>query len=399
MRRRIPLALAIVLSIGLFVTSNVLAREAFELMGEDAGGFLLFVNALNVMAVTSIAVGVLIRLRVRSNVIGILLIVGALGVQAVFATFPLAIAISSTGRPLDGLLGLVSGYANIAIIPAMFVLFPAVVVLFPDGHPPGPRWRVPFGAVVAVLAVGVGLQLVSPWAPSSGLSFPNPVAIPGVPAAASEIGVALATGALFAGFALAVAAIVSRFRRAGPVERAQIKWLVAAITLMAIVFPLSFGTDIESEVIDLVSVAIGCLTPIAIGVAILRYRLYEIDRLVSRTVSWTLVTGALAAVFVALLLGLQALLADVFQGGTVAVATSTLVAAALFQPLRAPVQRAVDRRFDRARVDGEHLADVFAQRLSAEVDLDTLAADLRTTAGLAVRPTSATIWLAVRSPR
>jgi hypothetical protein len=397
---RLGLVLAIVLSIGLLIASNLVIREAFAIMGEQAGGFGLFVNALNVLALTSIAVGVVIRLRVHANRIGILLIVGALGVQAVFVSWPLAIALSVSSGPASGLLGAISIYANIAVVPALFLLFPAVGVLFPDGRLPGPRWRLPFWAIVGLMGIGAGLSIVAPWDQSDQLPFGNPLALPGVPAGVAEVGGGLSAGALFAGFALAVAAIVVRFRRAGPVERAQIKWLVAAITLMAIAFPVSFGTDIGSELVDIVAVGIGCLTPIAIGIAILRYRLYEIDRLVSRTVSWAIVTGGLLLVFGVMMIGLQALLADLTtQGGTVAVAVSTLVAASLFQPLRQHVQRAVDRRFDRVRYDAERTAEAFAQRLSTEVDLATLTAELRATAGRAVRPATASIWLAERGPR
>ena len=112
--------------------------------------------------------------------------------------------------------------------------------------------------------------------------------------------------------------------------------------------------------------------PITIGIAILRYRLYEIDRLISRTIGWALVTGILVAVFALLVVALQAALTPVTDESTLAVAASTLVAFALFQPLRRRVQRAVDRRFDRARYDGQRTTAVFADRVRNEVDLVTL---------------------------
>ena len=133
--------------------------------------------------------------------------------------------------------------------------------------------------------------------------------------------------------------------------------------------------------------------PLAIGIAVVRYRLYEIDRIISRTIGWALVTGLLVAVFIGGVLALQALLADFTQGQTLAVAASTLVAFALFQPVRRRVQRAVDRRFDRARYDGERTAAAFAERLRDEVDLVTLAAELQGTVGAAVRPTISSLWL------
>jgi hypothetical protein len=132
---------------------------------------------------------------------------------------------------------------------------------------------------------------------------------------------------------------------------------------------------------------------------VLRYRLYEIDRVISRSVSWGIVTGILVLTFAGLVIGLQALLDGFTQRETLAVAASTLVAFALFQPVRRRVQRSVDRRFDRARYDAERTAQGFASRLRAEVDLDTLARELEATASQAVRPTRAAIWLAGRAAR
>ena len=133
--------------------------------------------------------------------------------------------------------------------------------------------------------------------------------------------------------------------------------------------------------------------PIAIGIAVTRYRLYEIDRIISRTIGWAIVTGALVAVFVGLVVTLQGALASVADQGTLAVAISTLVAFALFQPLRRRVQRAVDRRFDRARYDGELTAAAFAGRLRNEVDLEGLEADITATVAFALHPATASIWV------
>ncbi len=135
----------------------------------------------------------------------------------------------------------------------------------------------------------------------------------------------------------------------------------------------------------------------AIGIAILRYHLYDIDRIISRTVSWAVITAMLVAVFVGGVLGLQAALAGVTQAQTLAVAASTLLAFALFQPIRGRVQRAVDRRFDRARYDSQRTVDAFADRLRSNVDLESLGTSLSATAADAVRPTSAWVWLRYRA--
>ena len=133
--------------------------------------------------------------------------------------------------------------------------------------------------------------------------------------------------------------------------------------------------------------------PIAIGIAVTRYRLYEIDRLISRGLSWAVLSGLLLAVYAGAVLVLQGVLGGVTQGETVAVAGSTLLAAALFQPLRRRIQAVVDRRFNRARYDAERTAVDFAERLRGEVDVDHLQSALARTAGDAVNPDGVGVWL------
>jgi 4-amino-4-deoxy-L-arabinose transferase-like glycosyltransferase len=175
---------------------------------------------------------------------------------------------------------------------------------------------------------------------------------------------------------------------------------VAAVVLNSVLFPLSYFFEFGPDaLLDAVSVLAGCLIPVAIGIAVLRYHLYDIDRLISRTVSWSLVTAGVVAVFALLVVGLQAALAGFTQGETVAVALSTIVAAALFQPARRRVQQAIDRRFDRGRYDANLTAAAFAERLRNDLDLDAVTNELHTTVGLAVRPTTAGIWLIERGPR
>ena len=206
-------------------------------------------------------------------------------------------------------------------------------------------------------------------------------------------------------FVGAFAAVAVRFRRGTSVERQQIKWLLAVALVVAVAFPIAFigGVLSANSVVANVAIYVGFVAlvalPLAIGVAILRYRLYEIDRLVSRTIGWAVVSAVLAAVFVALVVTLQAVLAPLTKENTLAVAASTLIAFALFQPLRRRVQRAVDRRFDRARYDGQRTADAFAERLRNEVDLGTIRESLTATAAAAVRPTGSTLWLRSRSAR
>ena len=135
------------------------------------------------------------------------------------------------------------------------------------------------------------------------------------------------------------------------------------------------------------------LVPLSVGVAVVRYRLYDIDRLISRTIGWAAVAAILVGVFVGGVVVLQALLAPLTRENTLAVAVSTLVAFALFQPLRRRVQHAVDRRFDRARYNGQLMADDFAERLRDQVAIDVIATDLQATIDGAVKPSAQAIWL------
>ena len=133
--------------------------------------------------------------------------------------------------------------------------------------------------------------------------------------------------------------------------------------------------------------------PLTMGVAILRYRLYDIDRVISRTVAYATVTAILATVFVGGILLFQAVLSSLIRGNSVAVAGSTLVVAALFQPLRRRIQSRVDRRFNRARYDAERTVAAFSERLRNDVDLESLGADVQGVVAQTVAPVSMALWM------
>jgi hypothetical protein len=135
------------------------------------------------------------------------------------------------------------------------------------------------------------------------------------------------------------------------------------------------------------------LLPVAIGIAVLRYRLYEIDRLISRSIGWGVLTVILGAVFVGLVLGLQTVLAPFTGSNELAVAGSTLLVFSLFQPLRRRVQGLVDKRFNRSRYDAQRALDAYSARLRDEVDLDTLQGSLLTIVEATLEPTTASLWL------
>jgi hypothetical protein len=180
--------------------------------------------------------------------------------------------------------------------------------------------------------------------------------------------------------------------------RQQLRWFVAAVLLAAVPLPISILPGVGGPQWALVASAGLILVPVSVGIAVTRHRLYEIDRLISRTIGWGLVTGALVAIFAGTVVGLEAILSGVTQGETLAVAASTLVAFALFQPLRRRIQTAVDRRFDRARYDGEQTLTAFAERLRNEVDLPNLERDIARIVVSSLRPASISVWIRRSAP-
>jgi hypothetical protein len=202
---------------------------------------------------------------------------------------------------------------------------------------------------------------------------------------------------LIVSFVGAMSAIGLRFRRGNRVEREQIKWPLACmgagvILLVASLFVQGAFPDV-GNLLSVLGILDFFVLPIALGIAVLRYRLYDIDRIISRTISYGTITALLVAVFLAANLALQAALSSVTSGNALAVAGSTLLAAALFTPIRRRVQRSVDRRFDRARYDADRLTVEFADRLRDEIDLATLGDELDATVRLAFAPSSASLWL------
>ena len=245
-----------------------------------------------------------------------------------------------------------------------------------------------------LLAIGVGLQAIAPWRVTTELRSPSPLAIPGLSPDLAEAGGGVAALGIFVLFAVAVAAVTVRFRRSTGVEHAQQKWLVAGLGAMAVMFPVSFATDLgPADIIDVLSVAAGGLVAIAVAIAVLRYHVFDIDRVVSRGIAYGLLTAVLVATYAAVILLLQGPLGSFLGGDTISVALSTLVVAALFQPLRRGLQRAVNRRFDRARVDADLTTAAFSEQLRDETDIVAVTADLDRTVRESLKPADVGLWL------
>ena len=194
---------------------------------------------------------------------------------------------------------------------------------------------------------------------------------------------------------VAVAAVLVRLRRARGVERQQLKWFADAASLLgvavvvAVVLPSAGSSLVDTVTIMLALAAL----PVAIGIALLRYRLYEIDRLINRTLVYGLLTALLVGVYAGLVFVLGDLLNPADGSSELAVAASTLTVAALFQPARRRVQAVVDRRFNRARYDATRTVEAFSARLRDQVDLDTLSSELLGVVDHTVQPTQASLWL------
>jgi len=273
-----------------------------------------------------------------------------------------------------------------------------VLLLFPAGSLPSRRWRPVAWAAGAGLA---GWVLGNVFAPTiisaSPATVPNPV---GVTGAAGKIFQVMAGGsaALIAATALAaVLSLVFRYRQAQAAERAQLRWLVyaGALTVAAVVAGLLtaqiIGTNsTTTNLQNALGSGAAVLLPAAIGIAVLRYRLYDIDRIISRTVAYAIVTGLLIGVYA----GLVLLATHLLRFHTpVAVAAATLAAAALFNPVRRRVQHQVDRRFNRARYDADQVAAAFAARLKDTVDLNSVRDDLTGIVSRALEPAHVSVWI------
>ena len=282
-----------------------------------------------------------------------------------------------------------------ALPPPVFFAPCLIALLFPTGRPLTSRWRY---AVWFVAAVGVIESLSGAFRGGKLDAYPdvvNPAALPVVGDIASTIdSVGKVTLAPII-FLLALASIVVRFRRARGVERLQLKWFAYAGSVMVAGFFLAFaaGQTTISDIGFVTGVVGLVLLPVAVGVAILRYRLFEIDRVISKTLVYAALSLVLGAAYVGLVLGGQALFSAFAGGSNLAIAASTLVVAGLFLPLRARVQRLVDRRFYRRRYDAQRTLESFGARLREQIDLGTLERDLQSVVSETMQPAHASVWL------
>jgi hypothetical protein len=397
-RRRAAQAAAVVL--GVLVLAGCAGKVVLDQATNTAGTGGPLIDALStaiaLIPATSVAVVLAIR-RPRNPIGWLLFAILILGASPTSEYDVLAYRTHPGTIPL--------GWASVTLEQCWPLFLASVAILlwtFPDGRLPTGRWRRP-----SVVYLVSGL-LIATAASSSGAvgAAQHDIQV----TATGDLATPAATGYVILNFAAIAMSVVAwliwiaiqfpTYRHAHGERRQQLKWLYsgAGVTLVAFIFgifliPLATGGAIGNDTNPVAEaflfLAFGAL-PVSMGVAVLRYRLYELDRIISRVVAYTLITGLLVAVFAGAVLLTSHVLP--FQD-SVSVAVSTLITAALFNPVRRRVQRVVDRRFNRARYNAEAVVAAFTARLRNNVDLDAVREDLIGVVDEAVQPTRVSMWL------
>jgi hypothetical protein len=378
----------------LVVAAAGLALLVWDWSTPVPGGFFGFRGFTGLWAAGFGSVGVLLTWRRPGHPVGWVFAAAGMASAVDFATFEYGLAAAGR-RGLPG--GAYAGWVQLWIwVPFIALITVYLFLLFPAGRLPGPRWR-PVGWMAAgfgVIAItGLGLIPGGDRPNLPGLRNPFGVAPAWWPFDAAVAGLAGLVGCAV----LAAWSLFARSRRGPAVERQQIKWLAYAGCLVALALvpsvSLSLSPGTAARIAEGALMAAVLTMPAAVAVAVLKYRLYEIDRIISRTLAYAVVTSLMVGVYAGLVL-----LATRVPGVTTppAVAAATLAAAALFNPLRHRVQRAVDRRFNRARYDADKTVAAFAARLQDAVDLDAVQADLAGVVQHALEPAHVSVWIRPR---
>jgi hypothetical protein len=369
--------------------------------GGEALSSALFASAMFTFPV----VGALIASRRPRNAVGWILLGIALVWELIEATSVyIAYGITHPGsRPGPDI---VIALTEFLWVPGVGLMGTFLLLLFPDGRLPSPRWR-PLAWVSAITLILCSLTITvapGPLIESELPNLENPLGIEALRA----LGPVLYVPTLLIPLCIigCAASLVWRMRRSRAAERLQLKWLAAAAGTSAVAYLIAMITSIPFEwgtprtplwvaLIQNVALFSFVLIPIAVGVAILKHNLYDIDRIINRTLVYGVVTSLLAGVYVAGVFGAGGLINAITgqRGGRIAVAASTLVIAGLFRPLRARVQTFIDRRFYRRRYDAVRTVDDFTTRLRDQLDLDSLSGELLAAVDRTVQPAHASLWI------
>ncbi len=334
-------------------------------------------------------VGALVASRQPRNAVGWLFL--SIGVLAV-TTFAAeeyayrALVLDHQHLPLGRAAGWYALWPWFALLGAIGL----VALLFPDGRLPGPRWRLLLWSYVAFVTLGCLGAALRPGALSdSDPRWPdNPLGVGWLDGRLESL--ESAAGWLLLPLLLGiVACVVTRVRRSRGIERQQLKWMVVAVLGITTIIVLDAALRVQVGFLFGIAVA---LVPVSAGIAMLKYRLYDVDVVIRKTLVYVPLTALLAATYVGVVVGAQALLRPLTGQSDLAIAMSTLVVAALFLPVRARVQGFVDRRFYRGRYDAQRTLEAFAGRLREEIDLGDLTADLRGVVVETMQPESVSLW-------
>ena len=384
---------AIVAGITLAFAAAILALDAVFLAHGDPGAFVFSLTF--VLLVTNLAVvGGILAVRRPDNSIGWLLLAAGLAeaVGIAGAIYARTDILYGGGLPLVVPAAWLGTWTVPPTIGLLVVILP---IVFPSGHLPGPRWRYFVAVVIVAMTIGVVAAATFPGPLDNIDGLANPVAVSGPAYDWIQLLNTVSNGLAVVAFFTAIGTLLLRFRRSRGIERQQLKWFlfVASIAAAFLCTSLVLGTGAISDAAWILGLLTMAFMPVAIGIAVLRYRLFEIDRIVSRAVGYGLVTAVVAGLFIVVVLVTEALLAPFTAENNVAVVISTLIVASVIQPLRRRIQALVDRRFDRAKVDASRSVALLAERLGAAVELDAIRDDVLGTVDTTVRPKSAAIWL------
>jgi len=368
---------------------NVLGGVLSEVADDSA----TFDLAFGVVLLVLPAVGALVVSRRPENAIGWLLLVAGVLLAVSGAAYGYAAVALSEDSTLPA--GVAAAWlTSWVFLPALFGIPPLLFLLFPNGRPLSQRWRFVVSLTVLSLVAmsGGGALRPGPLVDSPAAGVENPVGVPGSLASILEN---LGWTSAFASLLLSTVSLVLRYRRSRGEERLQLRWFAFSATLFLLCFSVSAALFVTPyAAVGQVFVVVGfCTIPMAAGIAILRYRLYDIDLVVNKTLVYGGLTAILVGFYLASVLLLRLALDPLTGQSDLAVAASTLVVAALFRPLRARIQQTVDRRFYRRRYDAVRTLDAFADQLRHEVDLDAVGSDLRTAVSDTMQPAHVTLWL------